>query len=164
MPPSSATSAPAAPSSGRVSKLETHVGFWLRFVSNHVSGRFQGLVEQEGVSVSEWVALRHLLEPETTSPAALIEVLGMTKGAVSKIITRLEEKGLVSRNTLEADRRSQIVELTMAGRQLLPRLAALADQNDQQFFGHLAPAQREQLITIMQEIVRLQHLKSVPVD
>ena len=40
-----------------ISSLESHIGFWLRFVSNHVSNRFALLVEKEGVSISEWVAL-----------------------------------------------------------------------------------------------------------
>ena len=40
------------------STLEAHVGYWLRFVSNHVSQAFRRKVEARGVSVSEWVAMR----------------------------------------------------------------------------------------------------------
>lgn len=80
-----------------VSQLESHLGFWLRFVSNHVSGEFKRLVEANGVSVSEWVALRQLYNAGEATATELMDALGMTKGAVSKIITRLQDKGLVSR-------------------------------------------------------------------
>ena len=77
-----------------VSPLDAHLGFWLRFVSNHVSARFSQLVEDEGCTVTEWVALRTLFDKTQTTHAELIQALGMTKGAASKVVTRLEEKGL----------------------------------------------------------------------
>lgn len=40
--------------------LDDHLGFWLRFVSNHVSGRFEKLIAAHGLTVTEWVALRTL--------------------------------------------------------------------------------------------------------
>lgn len=32
------------------SSLEAHLGFWLRFVSNHVSARFQQQLEEKGLA------------------------------------------------------------------------------------------------------------------
>ena len=140
------------------------MGFWLRFVSNYVSAGFQRLVEAHGVSVSEWVALRQLYGVGEATAAELMDALGMTKGAVSKIITRLQHKGLVSRATVDADRRAQQIVLSSAGRKLVPRLARLADANDEAFFGHLDPAVREQLARAMQDLVRTHELKQIPVQ
>jgi DNA-binding MarR family transcriptional regulator len=147
-----------------VSTLEAHLGFWLRFVSNHVSGRFRQLVEENGVSVSEWVALRQLYPSQPVSPAELIESLGMTKGAISKILNRLEDKGLARRVAAPEDGRAQRIELTRAGRALVPRLAGLADQNDAHFFGHLSPEERETLQRTLMAFVRQHHLKAVPIE
>jgi DNA-binding MarR family transcriptional regulator len=150
--------------SPKVSGLEAHVGFWLRFVSNHVSRRFARLMQANGVTVSEWVALRRLHAAGVTAPTELIDTLGMTKGAISKILARLEAKGLVAREHAEEDRRAQRIALTPSGRQLVPRLAALADANDALFFGHLPRAAREQLVLNMMDIVRIHQLRDVPVD
>ena len=148
-----------------VSALEDHVGFWLRFVSNHVSSRFRGLVEANGVTVSEWVALRQLYHSEQpSSPRALIEALGMTKGAVSKVLDRLERKGLAERRSDPEDGRAQGVLLTAKGRRWVPRLAALADENDAHFFDALAPAARRELTSILRELVRVHALKQVPTE
>ena len=97
-----------------VSGLDEHVGFWLRFVSNHVSGRFERLVEEAGVTVSEWVALRQLYTTGRASPAALVSSLGMTRGAISKVLDRLEHRGLARRIDDPDDGRAVQVELTRA--------------------------------------------------
>ena len=142
--------------------LGAHLGFWLRFVSNHVSARFQQLLEAEGVSVTEWVALRSLWDADAVGHAALIEALGMTKGAASKVVSRLEEKGLVLRQSSEGDGRGQTLALTAAGRALLPVLAALADANDAHFFGHLGEKQNQALMAAMQGLVQQHQLKNIP--
>lgn len=158
--PSRKPRAPQAP----VSPLEAHLGYWLRFVSNHVSHAFRQKVEAQGVTVSEWVVLRELYGPCPRSPGALVEATGMTKGAVSKLLDRLERKGLLVRSPVEGDRRQHAVELTPEGRALVPHLARLADDNDHEFFGHLPASVRDELVRLMREIVGRHQLKSVPVD
>lgn len=145
------------------SPLDAHVGFWLRFVSNHVSHAFNRKVEALGVTVAEWVVLRQLLASGAVAPSGLAEALGMTRGAVSKLVERLLAKRLVSRAVGEEDRRYQTVALTAAGKKLVPKLAALADANDAEFFGHLSSEQRAKLLEWMQDIVRRHGLKDVPV-
>lgn len=142
--------------------LDAHLGFWLRFVSNHVSMRFGKLLEARGISVAEWVALRTLMDPPGCSHGTLIQVLGMTKGAASKLISRLEEKGLARRDAASEGGRSQLLVLTPQGRALVPQLAALADANDAHFFGHLDAAQRQALLDAMQALVRHHQLRGIP--
>lgn len=147
-----------------ISSLESHIGFWLRFVSNHVSNRFALLVEKEGVSISEWVALRHLFEDTESSTTGLIDALGMTKGAVSKVVSRLEEKQYIKRISSETDKREQLLVLTPIGKALVPKLAALADQNDLDFFGHLSQPKRNELIDVLRDIAIVHQLKELPVN
>lgn len=142
--------------------LEAHLGFWLRFVSNHVSLRFQQLLEEKGVTVTEWVALRTLWSQDETTHAALIQALGMTKGTASKVVSRLEEKGLAGRQLADGRAREQTLGLTAKGKALVPRLAALADANDAHFFGHLPAAERQALTEAMQALVQHHQLKDIP--
>jgi DNA-binding MarR family transcriptional regulator len=146
------------------SDLESHLGYWLRFVSNHVSSAFRAKVEAAGVSVSEWVVLRQLYDGQRTAAVAIAGSIGMTKGAVSKVIARLEAKRLLERSVLEDDRRQQGLALTARGRALVPCLARLADENDEEFFGHLSRPVRAELLALLRELVRHHALESVPVD
>lgn len=146
------------------SPLDAHVGFWLRFVSNHVSHAFRRKVESRGVTVAEWVVLRQLLASGAVAPSAVAEALGMTRGAISKLVDRLLAKKLATRTAGAEDRRFQTVSLTAAGRKLVPTLAALADANDAEFFGHLGDAQRAALVALLKEFVRRHGLKDVPTE
>ena len=65
-----------------VSDLETHLGYWLRYVSNHVSQAFARKVEARGVTVAEWVVLRELYDADDALPARIAERIGMTRGAI----------------------------------------------------------------------------------
>lgn len=145
-----------------ISGLETHLGYWVRFVSNHVSHAFGRKVEARGVTVAEWVVLRELFGREAVAPSELAERLGMTRGAVSKLVDRLVAKSLVGKTAGRGDRRYQSVDLTAGGRALVPKLAALADQNDEEFFGGLTAAERRTLMELMKKIVRAHGLKEVP--
>ena len=146
------------------SELVDHLGYWLRLVSNHVSQAFQLAVEAQGVTVAEWVVLRELLRIGPTNPSLLADGLDMTRGAVSKLVERLAVKRLVGRRTVRGDQRFQVIQLTAAGRRLVPKLAALADANDAAFFGHLSAAQRTALMKTLQSIVRRGDLTGTPVD
>ncbi len=147
-----------------VSPLEAHLGYWLRFVSNQVSHSFSLKLADRDVTVAEWVVLRELYECDAMAPSALAEKIGMTRGAISKLGDRLLAKALVTRTTSDDDRRYQALALTAKGRAIVPKLAALADQNDAEFFGHLKAEERENIKSAMREIVDRHGLKSVPVE
>lgn len=147
-----------------ISALEAHLGYWLRFVSNQVSHAFSLKLASRDVTVAEWVVMRELFDVAALAPSALAARMGMTRGAISKLAERLIGKSLVVRTPDNDDRRCQTLALTAAGRGLLPALAALADRNDEEFFGHLDPAQRAMIETTMREIVRRHGLKAVPVE
>lgn len=144
------------------SDLDSHLGFWLRFVSNQVSSRFENLLAEHDISVTEWVAMRTLYGRVDATHGELISALGMTKGAASKVVSRLEAKGLAERQLSKDSPREQVLVLTDTGNNLVPKLAALADENDTHFFGHLTEVQRQCLMTLMQELVVHHQLKQVP--
>jgi DNA-binding MarR family transcriptional regulator len=147
-----------------VSPLDSHLGYWLRFVSNHVSHAFARKVETRGVTVAEWVVLRELYDRDGLAPSILAERIGMTRGAITKLADRLIDKHLVTRRAVEADRRFQILALTAGGRRLVPALAKLPDVNDAEFFAHLSSAEQAALTAAMKAIVKHHGLKAVPVD
>jgi len=146
-----------------VSDLQRHLGYWLRFVSNHVSQAFMRKVEAKGVTVAEWALMRVMLEAGAVPPSQLAERLGMTRGAISKLVERLCVKNLVVRESSEDDRRYQRVALTSSGEKLVPLLAKLADENDRDFFGHLGASESAALAQLLQDLVRRHGWKDVPV-
>ena len=147
-----------------VSDLKKHLGFWLRFVSNHVSHAFARRLLASGVTVAEWVVMREMFDDEETSPGLLAERIGMTRGGVSKLVDRLVSKKLVTRRERSDDRRFQSIGLNPAGRRLVPHLAALADQNDEEFFHPLSARERAELMATMKKLVEAHGLQALPTE
>jgi DNA-binding MarR family transcriptional regulator len=144
--------------------LEAHLGYWLRRVSNAVSGSFARALQAEQVSAAEWVALR-LLDGETTRTAGdLAALTAMTRGAVSKVLDKLETKALVTRAENPHDNRVQWLALTRSAKRLVPRLAALADRNDAHFFDCLGADEQAELRRLLTKLVHFHRLSEVPVD
>lgn len=144
--------------------LETHLGYWLRRVSNRVSGAFARALQQRRVSVAEWVVLSQVHESPKIRPAELADSLRLTRGAVSKILDKLEERKWVVRKTLEADKRGQRLLLTPRGRRALPRLTQIADRNDAQFFDCLGAKEKAALERLLRKLADVHQLRDVPME
>lgn len=147
-----------------VGALDSHLGYWLRLVSNHVSHRFARQIEAAGTTVAEWVVLRALFDHDALQPSTLAETLGLTRGAISKLAERLERKSLIERSADERDGRAHVLRLTRTGRALVPKLAALADENDATFFAALPAADRAALEAILRRLAQAHDLKQSPID
>ena len=139
-----------APTPG--SRLEQHLGYWLRLVSDEISGRFAQALQACQISVAEWVALNHIGAEAGLTPVRLAATVGMTRGAVSKVIDKLERKKLVVRAPRSINGRGQQLSLTARGRQSLPTYAAIAEGNDRRFFSALSQRQRRQLRALLRRM------------
>jgi len=78
--------------------------------------------------------------------------------------TRVRCARTSSRDEHRDDRRFQSIALTPAGRRLIPELAALADQNDEEFFRPLSTGERAALIAMMKKLVQAHRLQTLPTE
>lgn len=144
------------------SDLTDHLGYWLRTLSNGVSQAFAARLADQGVTAAEWVVLRALYGQPPLAPSRLAAALGLTRGAVSKLVDRLVDKRLVARTDDPQDRRAQTLALTDGGAALVPDLAALADANDDAFFGPLGDEDRVALERIIRTLALHHRLFAAP--
>jgi DNA-binding MarR family transcriptional regulator len=146
------------------SSLKKHAGFWMRFVSNHVSHAFARKLLESGVTVAEWVVMREMYGRDPMAPSELADLTGMTRGAASKLVDRLLSKELITRKDRTDDRRFQEIALTTTGKKLVPSLAALADRNDEEFFSPLTKSEREALVATLKKLARAHGLQKLPTE
>ncbi len=144
--------------------LEAHIGYWLRLVSNEVSGAFARALQQRHISVAEWVAMNQLGTSAGVTPARLAAAMGMTRGAVSKVLEKLKTKKLVSRTRSPVDSRVQLLSLTEQARRILPRLTEIADSNDRHFFAALGPDEQASLRHLLRRLAEAHRIMHIPVD
>ena len=132
---------------------ERQVGDSLWFLYNRMSHSLTRKLEAGGVSVVEWMVLRELSAVGEASPSGLARRLGMPRGSVSRIATRLKAKSLLWFKSSMHEAHSHTLILTTTGRRLLPKLDVLSGQNDLEFFGHLPPQDQQTFDRILKEIV-----------
>ena len=146
------------------SALEVHLGYWMRLVSNEVSHAFERALQQRDISVAEWVAMNRLAALPGMTPARLAAAMGMTRGAISKVLDKLDSKNLVSRSISPLDSRVQLLSLTQRARRALPQLARMADDNDEYFFGALAPEEKAALRSLLRKVAGAHRITRIPVE
>lgn len=148
---------PASPS-----RLEDHLGYWLRKLSNHVSAGFAARLEKHAVSVPQWVVMRILYDEKSLPLKEIAARVGVDQGALSRMIDRMNAAGWTTRVEDQEDRRRVEISLTKQGRALVPKLAREADENERLLFGGLPPAQREAFERTLRALIRSGALDSSP--
>ncbi|MBG1232460.1 MarR family winged helix-turn-helix transcriptional regulator [Aestuariivirga litoralis] len=145
-------------------ELYDHMGYWLRQVSNQVSGSFAQKIENLDVSVPEWAFMRLLYPAARKPPSQIATELSLTRGGVTKLADRMIAKGNIAREDNPEDGRAQMLKLTSKGAALVPKLAALADKNELEFFSHLSAREKEQLMALLKKTVTTLGTTAVPLS
>ena len=83
-------------------------------------------LEPFGLNSTQFAVLKHLGEGAAQTAADLCRLNRYDTGAMTRILDRLEEKGMVRRERGREDRRVVFLRLAPQGRALLPRLMAVA--------------------------------------
>lgn len=120
--------------------------------------RFVALVEPHGISGQQYNVLR-ILRGAAPEQLPTLEIAGrMIERApgITRLIDRLERKGLVSRERCATDRRQVMCGITPAGRTLLEALDGPIGKADDQALGNISAADLKTLIRIL-DAVRKHH-------
>lgn len=139
------TTTPATtPSTGRSDSARDLVGRWREMTSAHcrVSHELTVAVGVVGLSLVEFGVL-DVLEERADGHLRMQDaaaVAALTTGATTRLVGRLESRGLLRRVICESDRRGIYTELTDEGRELLRRARPLHDSALRDALDHPAAA------------------------
>lgn len=76
------------------------------------------------VTAAQFVIIANLLKGHANSACELCKYMDYDRGAMSRMIDRLESKGLIRRVPLPHTRRSMALEVTDAGKAAFPKMQA----------------------------------------
>jgi len=120
--------------------------------------RFSRLVEPHGISGQQYNVLRILrgARPEALPTLTIAERMVERTPGITRLLDRLERKGLVRRERCATDRRQVLCEITRKGLALLEELDGPIGQADDEALGGISGADLESLIRIL-DAVREHH-------
>ncbi len=91
------------------------------------------------ISAAQLIVLASVANKEADSASRLCKSISYDPGAMTRMIDRLQQKGLIRRVPNAEDRRASNLELTAAGRALYPQLLAAKEAVAAQFLRGFAP-------------------------
>lgn len=117
-----------------------------------VMDRFRPIFNAEGLTDAQWRVLRALMEHSPIDAGRLAKLVTLRMPSVSRILRDLEERGLLTKERSEADKRLIDVTITEAGRALFTRTAPRSELRYKQIEMALGP---EAYRRLMEDLDRL---------
>jgi MarR family transcriptional regulator, organic hydroperoxide resistance regulator len=121
------------------------------------AGRFRrqavSVLDGRGISASQYNILRILSGADGVLPIMTIrDRMVDREPSITRLIDRLEGKGLVCRAPCEEDRRRVYCEITTEGRALLEDLAEIVDEADRRLMRDFTTAETETLCALLDRV------------
>lgn len=131
----------------------TSIGRLLTRVKGEIMDALDRELEPFDITAPQFVILVNLAVGETNSASALCKGVSYDPGAMTRMLDRLERKGLVQRVRCPDDRRRVIVELTDDGKAAYPKLIAAAVRTINHFLRGFSRAEAQQLETLLKRML-----------
>lgn len=106
------------------------------------------------LTAAQWSVVVLLAEGSANTPAELSRLLDYDPGAMTRLIDRLAEKGIVERCDSPDDRRSKIITLTEQGRQLYPSIRPRIIHAHNTLLRGFSAEEAQQLSTLLDKILK----------
>jgi DNA-binding MarR family transcriptional regulator len=122
----------------------------------HLESGLHGLFKEFGLGAPDFTALVTLArigDSHGVPQQRLAEALGLTSGTVSVRIDQLVARGLAERRPDPDSRRSTLVALTPAGRELFERMIPAHLRNEERLLAALSPEQRQALSGLLRTLL-----------
>ena len=129
-------------------------GAWIKIavVYQKASRRFAKSLRPLDLTVAQFDALANLYVADGISQGELASRLLVTKGNMTGLIGRLEERGLVERESDPSDARAHRLRLTSAGRRLAKRALEVQRNFVDTMMGSLSSREREDLRRLLTKL------------
>ena len=117
-----------------------------------VMGPFRAMLSDAGVTEQQWRVLRVLQESGQLDPTRIAELSCLLLPSLTRILQKLDEKGMISRQTNKSDKRKQIVEITSIGKALIQANAETSLAIMEQIRSQMGPDRFEALLDLLNDL------------
>ena len=111
-------------------------------------------LEADGVTAAQFKVLIIVTQYQVDTPAELCRYLGLDSGSMTRMLDRLEQKGLILRNRCPDDRRQVRLALTADGQRLADRLPLVGAAAMNELVGGLTREELGTLTGVLDKILR----------
>lgn len=132
--------------------LDQSLGFSLNKVGRAMRRALDTKLIQHNITVTQYIVLTRLWEEEGISLSVLGERMHMDNPTLTGIIDRMERDEILQRRRDGEDRRMVKVFLLDRGKKLHEEIGTLAEQTDAGAWDGFSPAEKRQLVRMLNRI------------
>ncbi|MBP1764031.1 MAG: transcriptional regulator, MarR family [Firmicutes bacterium] len=114
------------------------IGFFINRTQSNLHKRFLQQLKPYGVTPEQWVLFARLSEKEGISLTDLSQTSLRDKPYTTRLIDKLEDRGLVRREESQNDKRSSLIYLTKEGNELRKKILPLIAELDRWVIGAMS--------------------------
>ena len=130
-----------------------HLGYWVGTLASAMRKGLEEELAPMGATPAQWVILEAAFAGNADTLTALARIIPVDAAAISRKLDKLQQRGLVRRRRLRSDRQTVRIELTDAGRELVPQLAPRVAANNHRFLAGITEQERLNFIEIVQKML-----------
>ncbi|MFO1351775.1 MAG: MarR family winged helix-turn-helix transcriptional regulator [Gammaproteobacteria bacterium] len=133
--------------------IEESIGYILRTALNSLGVMMDAYMAPHGLTATQWRPLLMIAHGKARTAAELAALSGTDTGAVTRMIDRLEAKGLLSRRRCVDDRRVVFLDLTEQGRQAAAMIPCGIAEVLNHHLRDFSAAEVEQLKALLRRLI-----------
>jgi DNA-binding MarR family transcriptional regulator len=137
----------------RAFRLDRSTGFLVNRLAWSMKTALERELLAHDVTAHQWATLAVLTERGETGLVELAGTLGVDAGATSRLLSRLEQKGLVEKKRSAADARAVRMAITARGTALFPQLVACAERVLDRYRAPLTKSERAELDRLLAKML-----------
>ncbi|HCD17836.1 MAG TPA: transcriptional regulator [Rhodobiaceae bacterium] len=124
----------------------------LRQISRATSTDSRMLARASGLSVSQLIALQEISSAGSISPSRIAERMALSRGTMTTLMRKLEDRALVERSSDTIDKRRHFFSLTIAGKQALEEAPVMLHEKFSNKFGELKSWEQTLIISALERV------------
>ena len=129
------------------------VGYLMRRILNRMAQEVEAELEPSGLTHAQWLPLYMLSLGRASTAAELARECDLDAGATTRLLDRLERKGLCRRERSAQDRRVVLLSLTAEGRQAARRVPQVLSQMHNQTLEGFSPQEWDTLKSLLRRML-----------
>ncbi|MEO1200530.1 MAG: MarR family transcriptional regulator [Pseudomonadota bacterium] len=133
--------------------LSNNLGYLLNRCGALMAARFERELSAFDVTLAQWGALLVISSAKGASPSQIAAGIGIDRGATTRLIARMEAKGLITREDDKDDARSVVLRLTPQAEALMPQLIARSRKVNQDALARLDPESAGMLLPSLSQLL-----------
>ena len=141
--------------------LEDQVIAALRRITRAIDLRSRGLMQEIGLTAPQLASLQAIARLQPITGGALAKSIHLSQATLTGILTRLENRNLVSRTRSGTDRRTVVVELTEDGRAILASAPSLLQDSFRRELLKLHEWEQTQMLATLQRIASMMDAEEI---